>query len=135
MKSTSPASAEAAPHTAAIRVLVIPDNDNDPVRVEDVIPTDTWIGSTLGIWTPQPIYGPTWTAWCDDYGMMRQLPVNFRAGRLLNYIGDFSGLMFGGLGPVLGPVALTGGGLEDDDALDVPNDVISAVTLLGWLKP
>jgi hypothetical protein len=117
MNANCPSEAAAAPTLQTIRVLVVPDDDREPVRLADVGQKVSEVSSLLGIWFPEPISGPDWVAWCDEYGMLRQLPVNFRATRWLESFGRPSA------GPVLGPVMFCGPEL-DDGLSDVPDDIV-----------
>lgn len=132
MTANSSTAPDSATQPTTIRVLLMPDNEAHPVRIESVEPTDGWMNTLLRAGTLGGIWGPGWTAWCDDNGMSRQLPVNFRATRFLEQLGHPSDLLFGSPGAVLGPVVLCD---EDEDGewTGVSDDVIHAATALGML--
>ena len=109
-----------------IRVIVVPVG-GDLLRYEEVEPTMEGLKPLLdGGWL-EVIGGDNWSAYLDEEGKIKGLPVNGRATRLARHLG-WRGMQ----GDVLcGPVIFLGPPDEEGEDTSVPDHVRVIATALG----
>jgi hypothetical protein len=101
------------------RVLVVPVDWSEPLRVAEIEPTlENFKAALDGGWLEAFGVAGEWSAYCDEEGKMKRLPENVRADALARHIGwaPFPGDFLAGPVVFMGPPS---GGYEGDGPASV----------------
>lgn len=115
-----------------IKILLIPADIERPVAQQQIKPTlDGMKAAIGGGWLE--LFGPTdadalpWAGYVDEEGKIKGQPVNIRATEFARRIGWATGDILCGDAIFVGP------GDEEGNDTDVPDGIVAAAILLGFL--
>jgi hypothetical protein len=113
-----------------IRVLIVPDDERQPVEERDIDPSLDVFKAILGGWL-EGIGGgeeEEWRGYCDEEGKIKGRAVNVRATRLARALGWPTGDV------LCGPVVFTGPPDEEGDDTSVTSVVTAYSDALGYTE-
>lgn len=113
--------------TTPVRVLTVPADHTIPAAIRTIPGTLYGLKDAIGGGWLEPISGRGWSAYCDEEGKIKGLPVNVRATRLARLLGWHTQDI------LVGPVVFLGPVDNEGDDTDVTNLTIGSATNLGLL--
>lgn len=115
--------------TRIVRVLCISGDETVFAAVHDIPATVEGLAAEIGEGWLEGISGDDWSAYLDEEGKIKGLPINERATRLARALGwDPSHVDL-----LVGPVVFLGPVDEEGDETDVTAQVIDRASLWGYL--